>query len=125
VSGSLRVRGASHRVVGRAWLDHEWSSELLPEGAQGWDWVGLNLDDGSALMAFRMRGKDGRALWTAATVRPAAGAARVLAPDAVAFEALRDSGEAIRRYSLSRLPAIAFNSSSDNFFHFSFSLRLN
>jgi predicted secreted hydrolase len=90
VSGTVTLDGRALPVSGHAWLDHEWSSELLPDGAQGWDWVGLNLDDGSALMAFRMRGKDGRALWTAATVRPAAGAARVLAPDAVAFEALRE-----------------------------------
>lgn len=90
VSGTVTLDGRLLPVSGHAWLDHEWSSELLPEGAQGWDWVGLNLDDGSALMAFRMRGKDGRALWSAATLRPAEGAAQVLAPDAVAFEALRE-----------------------------------
>lgn len=90
VSGSVTLDGRPQPVSGQAWLDHEWSSELLPEGAQGWDWVGLNLDDGSALMAFRMRGKDGGALWSAATSRPAVGAARVLAPDAVAFVALRE-----------------------------------
>lgn len=38
-----------------AWLDHEWSSELLDDRAVGWDWVGLNLDDGGAIMAFRIR----------------------------------------------------------------------
>ena len=31
----------------------------MAAGAAGWDWCGINLDDGSALMAFRMRGKDG------------------------------------------------------------------
>ena len=31
----------------------------MAAGATGWDWCGINLDDGSALMAFRMRGKDG------------------------------------------------------------------
>jgi predicted secreted hydrolase len=90
VSGTVTLDGRLQPVSGQAWLDHEWSSELLPEGAQGWDWVGLNLDDGSALMAFRMRGKDGGALWSAATFRPAVGAAQVLAPDAVAFVALRE-----------------------------------
>ena len=90
VSGTVTLDGRPQPVSGQAWLDHEWSSELLPEGAQGWDWVGLNLDDGSALMAFRMRGKDGAVLWSAATLRPAGGAVQVLAPDAVAFEVLRE-----------------------------------
>ncbi len=40
---------------GRGWLDHEWSSTLLPPHAAGWDWAGFNLDDGSALTAFRIR----------------------------------------------------------------------
>ncbi len=86
VSGTLSLDGRAQPVSGQAWLDHEWSSELLPEGAQGWDWIGINLDDGGALMAFRMRGKDGRALWAAATLQAAGGAAQVLAPEAVAFE---------------------------------------
>ncbi|TXL63926.1 carotenoid 1,2-hydratase [Zeimonas arvi] len=51
-------------VRGHAWLDHEWSSEILDPQAAGWDWVGLNLDDGSALMAFRIRRRDGRVLWS-------------------------------------------------------------
>ncbi|MEZ5730064.1 MAG: lipocalin-like domain-containing protein [Burkholderiaceae bacterium] len=62
----LRIRGRVRRhgddptpVTGTGWLDHEWSSELLAANAVGWDWVGLNLDDGSAIMAFRMRTVDG------------------------------------------------------------------
>ena len=31
----------------------------LDPAAVGWDWVGLNLDDGGALMAFRIRDADG------------------------------------------------------------------
>ncbi len=89
VSGSVSLDGREQTVAGSAWLDHEWSSELLPEGAQGWDWVGINLDDGGALMAFRMRGTDGRALWAAATLQAGGGAAQVLAPEAVAFEPVR------------------------------------
>jgi predicted secreted hydrolase len=88
VTGTVTLAGRQQAVSGRAWLDHEWSSELLPEGAQGWDWIGINLNDGSALMAFRMRGQGadaGDALWAAATWRPAGGAAQVLAPQAVSF----------------------------------------
>jgi predicted secreted hydrolase len=46
-------------VTGRAWLDHEWSSQYLAPEAAGWDWVGLNLDGGHSLMAFRIRDKQG------------------------------------------------------------------
>jgi predicted secreted hydrolase len=58
-----RARLVSRPVQGHAWFDHEWSSELLDAQAQGWDWVGLHLADGSALTAFQVRSADGRALW--------------------------------------------------------------
>jgi len=32
---------------GVAWLDHEWASTLLEPEATGWDWIGMNLDDGT------------------------------------------------------------------------------
>lgn len=54
---------SSRRVSGIAWLDHEWSSELLAADATGWDWMGLNFDDGSALMAFRIRRADDSTIW--------------------------------------------------------------
>ncbi len=90
VSGTLRDSGQSRTVSGKAWLDHEWSSSYLPENAAGWDWIGINLDDGGALMAFRMRQLDtGRPLWSAATLRDASGKSRTYAADAVGFTALR------------------------------------
>jgi len=61
-------------VRGLAWLDHEWSSQYLAPEAAGWDWCGLNLDDGRALMAFRMRDRQGGVYY---------------APDGVAFTPLR------------------------------------
>jgi predicted secreted hydrolase len=89
VSGSVALAGRTETVTGHAWLDHEWSSELLPDSAQGWDWIGVNFDDGSVLMAFRLRGKEGPPIWSAATLRPAGGTAQVLPPEAVSFVALR------------------------------------
>jgi predicted secreted hydrolase len=88
VAGRVRVGAAETPVEGRAWFDHEWSSEILDERAAGWDWTGLNLDDGGALMAFRIRARDGRDAWTDATLREgAAGVVRTgLKP---AFEPLR------------------------------------
>lgn len=89
VSGSLSLNGRTEAVSGHAWLDHEWSSELLPPAAQGWDWIGINLDDGGALMAFRLRGSEVPALWAAASYRAADGTARTYPPEAVAFAPLR------------------------------------
>jgi len=89
VSGSLSIDGHEHRVTGSAWLDHEWSSELMPEGAVGWDWVGLNLDDGSAVMAARMRDADDRAMWAIGSLRRVGQPVQTLAAEYVAFKALR------------------------------------
>jgi predicted secreted hydrolase len=88
VDGRVTVAGREVAVDGRAWFDHEWSSEILDEGALGWDWTGINLDDGGALMAFRLRGRDGAETWRDATLREGAeGPVRThLAP---AFEPLR------------------------------------
>jgi predicted secreted hydrolase len=54
---------------GAAWLDHEWSDSLLHADAVGWDWLGINLYDGSTLTAFRVRDKNGDALWDGGSFR--------------------------------------------------------
>jgi predicted secreted hydrolase len=83
VDGTLTLRGRAHEVRGRAWLDHEWSTETLPEGARGWDWIGINLNAGGSLMAFRMRDAQGRPIWTAGTLTSGNGQPRALAPEQV------------------------------------------
>jgi predicted secreted hydrolase len=72
---------------GRGWLDHEWSSTLLAPDAAGWDWVGMNLDDGSALTAFQVRrqGGAGEPIHAYASLRPPGGATRVYRPEEVRF----------------------------------------
>jgi predicted secreted hydrolase len=67
--GRLQLRGQAFEVEGRAWLDHEWSEELLHPEAVGWDWIGMNLDDGGALTAFRLRRADGSAVWDSGSHR--------------------------------------------------------
>jgi predicted secreted hydrolase len=57
--------------------------------AQGWDWVGINLSDGGAVMAFRMRRPDGTSLWAGGALRSRDRSVRVLAPEEVQFEPLR------------------------------------
>jgi predicted secreted hydrolase len=73
------------RVRGTAWLDHEWSSQVLDPDSTGWDWVGANLDDGGALMAFQIRAKDGRKLWAHAALRTRDGRITQYGPGEVAF----------------------------------------
>jgi predicted secreted hydrolase len=89
VTGRVRTAAGAQEVSGVAWLDHEWSSEYLAPQAAGWDWLGANLDDGSALMAFRMRGKDGSVVWSQATLRAQGAAPLSYSGDAVRFTALR------------------------------------
>ncbi len=85
-SGVLTTGGKALPVTGRAWLDHEWSQSLLHPDAVGWDWIGMNLDDGSALTAFRLRRKDGSTLWAGGSWRENGTATAVIfAPDEVIF----------------------------------------
>ena len=62
---SLKAKqGALIKYSGIGWLDHEWSSSLLMTGAVGWDWIGINLLDGGSIMAFRIRDKAGKTLFS-------------------------------------------------------------
>ena len=72
----LAVRGLANgsAVTGSAWLDHEWSSQIMAAEAVGWDWCGINLDGGASLMAFRMRDQNSNTQF---------------APPGVSFEPLR------------------------------------
>jgi len=75
---------------GRGWLDHEWSSTLLPPQAAGWDWIGFNLMDGSALTAFRIRRAAGDPAWFAyASLRAPGRPVQTFEPAQVRFEALQ------------------------------------
>lgn len=89
VTGTVATGREKRAVKGRAWLDHEWSSKVLDDVAAGWDWVGINLDDGGALMAFRIRPREGDTpLWATAKQRGADGRERNFGPEAVRFETL-------------------------------------
>jgi predicted secreted hydrolase len=88
-SGTLTLDGRELNVTGRAWLDHEWSSAYLAAEARGWDWVGLDFDDGVALMAFRMRDAAGAMFWAGGAIEDAAGIVRALAPTDVRFTPAR------------------------------------
>jgi predicted secreted hydrolase len=85
-TGTLSRKGAAAQALsGTTWLDHEWSSQVLDANASGWDWLGANLDDGGALMAFQIRSVTGDKLWAHATWRDASGKVTQYAPGEVSF----------------------------------------
>jgi predicted secreted hydrolase len=89
VTGAIQESGKRTSVTGSAWLDHEWSSSYMDEHAAGWDWIGINLEDGGALMAFRMRDSKGGKVWAGGAHRDARGMPRAFTPAEVDFIPLR------------------------------------
>jgi predicted secreted hydrolase len=57
--GVLRIGVAEIPVTGLSWFDREWSSNQLAGDQAGWDWFSLQFDDGSELMLYQIRNKDG------------------------------------------------------------------
>ena len=86
VSGHITDGGRSRKVNGTAWLDHEWSSRILEPEAVGWDWAGINLANGGAVMAFRLRDAAGAQYWAAGTWREPDGAVTTFGPDGIAWQ---------------------------------------
>jgi predicted secreted hydrolase len=58
-AGTVRSDGEAVAVTGVSWLDREWSTSALGEEQAGWDWFSLQLADGSDLMFYRLRRRDG------------------------------------------------------------------
>src|SRR4029077_9615543 len=58
-AGSVRVGGERFVVTGASWMDREWSTSSLAADQVGWDWFALQLADGSDLMLYRLRRRDG------------------------------------------------------------------
>jgi len=57
--GILQMGNKQFAVSGLSWFDHEWATNQLTINQVGWDWFSLQLDDGSDLMLFQLRTKDG------------------------------------------------------------------
>jgi len=87
VHGTLLEQGKPLAVQGLAWLDREWGSGGLGPNQAGWDWFALQLDDGTALMFYALRDRDGnRDPHSAGTWVESSGEARPLESPAVAIE---------------------------------------
>jgi predicted secreted hydrolase len=57
--GTLSIDGQQYEVTGSSWMDHEFGSSVLETDQVGWDWFGLQFDDGRELMLYQMRRRDG------------------------------------------------------------------
>ena len=81
VKGVITVEGRDIAVTGKAWFDHEWSSQPLAKDQTGWDWFSFHFDSGAKLMGFRLR--DAGAGFTSATWINADGTAEAQPPGAL------------------------------------------
>jgi predicted secreted hydrolase len=87
--GTVTVEGRSYEVTGTSWMDREWSTSALGKEQVGWDWFALQLSDGSELMYYQLRLKDGSAdPFSAGSFVPPQGAPVRLTRDEVRLEVL-------------------------------------
>ena len=86
VTGTLDLPSGAVEVTGQGWLDREWSSQIISEVQDGWDWVSLIFDDGSRMMGFQVR--DAHDTFTSGTWIDPDGTATPAPHGAVRFEAL-------------------------------------
>jgi len=57
--GEVRFQERLVPVSGQVWMDHEISSSQLTGEQAGWDWAGIQFEDGREIMVYRLRRKDG------------------------------------------------------------------
>jgi predicted secreted hydrolase len=86
--GTIEIGGQRYEVRGLSWMDHEFGTSALEQGAAGWDWFGLQLGDGRDLAYARIRNADGSAGLALGGLYAADGSKRDLAADEVTLEAL-------------------------------------
>jgi predicted secreted hydrolase len=82
-SGKVQLNGNLYPVRGTAWMDHEFFTQQLDPDQVGWDWLGIQLEDNTELMLFRIRRKNG-------TIDPYSAGTYVDARGEVTHLALRD-----------------------------------
>jgi predicted secreted hydrolase len=114
VHGTLLEQGKPLAVQGLAWLDREWGSGGLGPNQAGWDWFALQLDDGTSLMFYALRDRDGgRDPHSAGTWVQSSGEARPLKSPAVDIDVTdhRTTGDGVRYPSGWRLrvPSLALD----------------
>jgi predicted secreted hydrolase len=94
--GRLTMPGAAPlAVTGETWFDHEWATNQLAPDQAGWDWFSIQLSDGTELMLYRMRLKNGRA-------DPASSGTWTRRDGSVVYLNAGNGGKAARRAAITR-----------------------
>lgn len=88
--GTVTIGSETFRVHGRSWLDREWSSQPLAPSQPGWDWLSAHLDDGSAVMVYRLRNDNGNHSVNGTFIH-ADGSASKIPSDAIRFDPLNET----------------------------------
>ena len=57
--GTLKINGTPYQVSGKSWFDRELSSKSPAKSTAGWDWFAIQLQDGTEVMLYLLRKKDG------------------------------------------------------------------
>jgi predicted secreted hydrolase len=57
--GQITIGSRTLEVSGSSWMDHEFFTGSLAPGQVGWDWFALQLTDGSEVMLYLLRHRDG------------------------------------------------------------------
>jgi len=55
VQGRIKHHGSIENVSGEGWFDHQWGRDYLLTFNIGWDWFGIQLDDGRELLMNQFR----------------------------------------------------------------------
>jgi predicted secreted hydrolase len=58
--GKIFLKKKEIPVQGRSWMDHEFGSTQLRGYQIGWDWFGIQLENGVDLMIYQIRHQDGK-----------------------------------------------------------------
>jgi len=55
VAGSISIGNKNVAVNGSGWMDHEYGTDMLGPGLNGWDWFSLQLADRTEVMAYVLK----------------------------------------------------------------------
>lgn len=89
-TGHVSIGDRQFSVRGLSWLDREWSTSVLADDQQGWDWFSLQLKDGRDMMFYQIRKKSGESdVHSAGTLIDKKGVPRTVARNDVVLEPLR------------------------------------
>lgn len=88
--GVLTLGGEPRAVTGQVWMDHQWGDFFVVGHPAGWQWLALQLDDGTEIMVTESRGTDGAVAATYGSLIGQDGSVTALRPGdaAIQLEAL-------------------------------------